>query len=197
MPYLQPPELPRWCLRSAWACRSSYSSFPGTSGAVRQWLRHRNLTRCLCPDCHWASLEATLVHAVYTPEKLEETLGLKGLYETLQWCIETIAGLHLASRLKITTRLCCKMCCLHKQETMEHDVWQWLHGSTALPVKWAAISHFSEKFHFKCQCLSAAALAKQTSAASCSSLVISQVLSTVPELPVVLFHCVVLHLARH
>lgn len=44
--------------------------------------------------------------------------------------------------------------------------------------------------------LSAAALAKQSSAPSCSLLVTSQVLSTILELPVVLFHCV-LHLPRH
>lgn len=45
--------------------------------------------------------------------------------------------------------------------------------------------------------LSAAALAKQTSALSCSPLVTRQILSTVLEPPAVLFHCVILHLPRH
>lgn len=44
--------------------------------------------------------------------------------------------------------------------------------------------------------LNAAALAKQTSAPSCSPLAASQISFTVLELPMVLFHCVVLYLSR-
>lgn len=44
--------------------------------------------------------------------------------------------------------------------------------------------------------LSAAALAKQTSAPSCSPLATSQISFAVLELPVVLFYCVVLHLSK-
>lgn len=202
MPYLQlllPLNYLTPCLR-CWTCKRSYRSFPGTWGAVKWWLRHRNLTRYPCPECSWASLEAIWVHAVHIPKKkLEEPPWPMAPCETLRWYVEPRAG--LGSELSFYPQG-------HSPVVLQNvllsqpgndRIWYmavltWFCSSAR---KMSSNFTSSRAIPVQLPMLSAAALAKQTSALSCSPSVTSQILSTVLELPAVLFHCVILHLPNH
>lgn len=191
-PYLQ-PLLPSCYLPAA--SGAVHTDSTAGAGSWKRWLRHRTLSRCLCPKCVWAGLQANQVHAVHTLRKLGEPPELNSpvVCWTHSWVQFSAWSLHSRGHSPVVLG----NVLLLKPEN--YRMWYMAVSAGFYGFASKMSCNFTSLIAILVQVpiLGSAVLSKQTSAPSMHSLVSSQILPTVPELPLDLFNHVVFHFPRH